>query len=266
MRVSSSKTVDRLVKILDSFSREKPSWSLTELSVELGLPKATLHRFLIALEQHNLTWRNAVDKRWHLGYRLTIWGRLATQCTGLQHLAREALEELVAATGEMSLLTVYEDRMVICVDKVESRHSVRLALDVGKRQCPHAGASSKILMAYLPEAEIQTIIEKDGLTATCVNAITDAGKLRAELAKIRAQGFAMSVEETDLGAWGVATPIFDRNGDVIASIGVAGPTLRFTEELSQRYVELCRQASERISSILINGNASQVPGDRCLVP
>ena len=253
MGISSSKTVDRLVLILDSFSREKPSWSLTELSEHLGLPKSTLYRFLVALEQHKIMRHNSSDKRWHLGYRLSIWGQLATESTGLQHLAREAMEDLVAATGEMSLLTMYEDRMIICIDKIETSQAVRLALDVGKRQPPHAGASSKVLMAYLPEDEIRAIIEEDGLAPICVNTITDPVALCVELAKIRHQGYALSIEETDLGAWGVSTPIFDRNGDVVASIGVAGPTLRFTDELAQRYVDLCRRVTRRISNMLING-------------
>ena len=88
MGISSSKTVDRLVLILDSFSREKQCWSLTDLSEHLGLPKSTLYRFLVALEQHKIMRHDASDKRWHLGYRLSIWGQAATESTGLRHLAR----------------------------------------------------------------------------------------------------------------------------------------------------------------------------------
>jgi DNA-binding IclR family transcriptional regulator len=251
MAVSTSvKTVDRLVRILDSFSSSKLSWSLTELSEHLDLPKSTLHRFLRSLEAHGLLRQDEDSKQWHLGYHLFVWGNLAERSTALRDVARPVLRDLVAETGEMALLTVYHAQEVVCVEKVESRHSVRLALEVGSRRPPHAGASSKVLMAYLPEDEIEGIIRDQGLPQLCANTVTSRDDLDAELTRIREQGFAQSVEETDVGAWGVATPVRDWDGAVVAAIGVAGPTSRFGEDLAERYVAHCEEASERISAAL----------------
>jgi len=247
------KTIDRLVKIMDCFSPEQPVWSLRELSEQLQLPPSTLHRFLVSLEAHGILRRDPGDKRWQLGYRTFIWGNLAAESTGLRHVARPVMHDLVAATGETAILTVYHDQEVICVDKVETSYSVRMTLEVGRRRPPHAGASSKILMAYLPEEEIQAIIRDKGLPKVCTNTITDPDELMAELAKIRACGYAESREETDLGAWGVATPIRGREGEVVAAIGIAGPSSRFTDQLVQQYVILCRQAAQRISALLSKG-------------
>jgi DNA-binding IclR family transcriptional regulator len=163
------KTVDRLVRILDCFSRERPAWSLAELSAYLGLPKSTLHRFLVSLESHGVLRREAADRQWRLGYRLSIWGNAAAQSTGLRHVARPVMRDLVAATGETAILTVYHAHEVICIEKVETSHSVRMTLDVGMRRPPHAGASSKVLMAYLPEEEIQAIVQDKGLPQLCCN-------------------------------------------------------------------------------------------------
>lgn len=253
----SVKTVDRLVKILESFSPEKPAWSLTEFSVHLELPKSTLHRFLASLESHGILRRDVDDKRWRLGYRLVTWGELAAASTGLRHVARPIMRDLVAATGETVILTVYQSQEVVCIEKVETSHSVRMTLEVGTRRPPHAGASSKILMAYLPEEEIQAIIRDRGLPRLCTNTITDPEDLVAELVRIRERGYAESREETDPGAWGVATPIRGRNGDVVAAIGIAGPSSRFTDELVQRYVTFCHQAAQRISALLSTGGRSQ---------
>jgi IclR family KDG regulon transcriptional repressor len=244
------KTVDRLVRILDCFSSERPAWSLAELSAHLGLPKSTLHRFLVSLESHGVLRREAADRRWRLGYRLSIWGNAAAQSTGLRHVARPVMRDLVAATGETAILTVYQAHEVICIEKVETSHSVRLTLDVGMRRLPHAGASSKVLMACLPEEEIQAIIQDKGLPRLCSSTITDPDELRAELVRIRELGYAESREETDLGAWGVATPIHDQNGDTVAAIGIAGPSSRCTEERVEQYVALCRQAACQISALL----------------
>lgn len=251
------KTVDRLVRILDCFSAEQPSWSLSDLSVHLGLPKSTLHRFLVSLESHGILHRDPGDKRWCLGYRLFVWGSLAVESTGLRHIARPVMRDLVAGTGETVFLTAYHDQEVICIEKVETGRPVRMTLDVGRRQFPHAGASCKALMAYLPEEEIQAIVRDKGLPKLCTNTITDPAELVAELARIRQHGYAESQEETDLSAWGVAAPIYGRTGEIVAAIGVAGPTSRFTGELHQQAVRLCRQASQRISALLSTGIESE---------
>jgi DNA-binding IclR family transcriptional regulator len=247
------KTVNRLVEILDSFSSRPSGWSLVELSTHLGLPKSTLHRFLVALETHGILQRDPRDRRWRLGYRPLLWGRLAANHGGLHLLARPVMESLAAATGETVLLTVYQNGEVVCIEKVDSSHAVRLVMDVGTRRPPHAGASSKVLMAYLPPEEIEAII-RHGLPRLCTHTITDPQALRVELARIREQGYAFSMEETDAGAWGVATPIRNTQGEVIAAIGIAGPLLRMSEERVQQYMHLCLQAAEQISHLLISSH------------
>jgi DNA-binding IclR family transcriptional regulator len=247
------KTINRLVQVLDCFSPEQPTWSLAELSVRLGLPKSTLHRFLVGLEAHGILRRDNADKRWRLGYRLFAWGSLAAESTGLRHIVGPIMRQLVAATGETAILTVYHDHEVICVEKVETSHPVRMTLDVGTRRHAHAGASSKVLMAYLPEEEIEAVIRDKGLPKLCINTIVDPDRLVAELAKIRAQGYAVSREETDLSAWGIATPIHDWNGEVVAAIGVAGPASRFGDDRVQQYAQDCREAARQISEQLKTG-------------
>ena len=251
---SSVKTVDRLVSILDCFSPQRHTWSLAELSGHLGLPKSTLHRFLVSLESHGILRRDSDDKRWRLGYRLCIWGDLAAQSTGLRHIALPVMHGLLDDTKETVILTVYQDGEVVCLERVETTHPVRLAFDVGTRRPPHAGASSKVLMAYLPEEEIHSIISDKGLPKLCENTITDPSLLMAELARIREVGYAVSREETDVGAWGVATPIRGWKGDVVAAIGVAGPLSRFGEDLLRHYAARCRQAADRISQELGGGD------------
>ncbi len=250
MTISSVNTVDRLVQILDSFTLDHPTWSLADLSAQLGLPKSTLHRFLVSLGAHGILRRDSQDRLWRLGYRLVIWGTLAERATGIRHIAEPVMQELAAKTGEMVALTVYLQGEVVCIAKIDTRYSVRLALEVGARRPAHAGASSKILMAYLSEEEIQSIIRERGLAKLCTKTIVDPDQLRAELARIREQGFAESIEETDLGAWGIATPVFGRQGEVVAAIGVAGPIQRYSQELAQHFVELCQGACRQISGQL----------------
>lgn len=248
MEDSSVRTVDRLVDILNCFTRDKTSWSLSELSTHLGLPKSTLHRFLVGLERHSIVRRGTDDSRWRLGHQLFVWGSLAIESTGLRHVAAPIMRELANRTGETVLLTQYYRGEVVCIDKVETGHSVRLAMDVGAIRPPHAGASSKILMAHLPDSEVDAIIRERGLPRLCERTITDPDALHHELRGIRERGYADSHEETDRGAWGIATPIRDWRGEVVAGLGIAGPTVRFNDAQAEEYIRLCSDAAGRISA------------------
>jgi IclR family transcriptional regulator, KDG regulon repressor len=250
---SQVKTINRLVGVLDCFTQESTAWSLAELSARLGLPKSTLHRFLVGLETNGILRRDAYDRKWRLGYHLFIWGSLAAESNGLRQVARPILHELTSETGETALLTVYHNHEVICTEKVETSHHVRLSLEVGVRRGCHAGASSKVLMAYLPDEEIDAIIREKGLPKLCTNTITNPDVLKTELGQIRAQGYAASLEETDPGAWGVAAPIRDWKGEVVGAVGVAGPTQRYGPALLQDYAVRCRQAADNVTALLRAG-------------
>jgi IclR family transcriptional regulator, KDG regulon repressor len=245
----SVKTIDRLVQVLDYFTEGHETASLAELSAFLCMPKSTLHRFLVGLDSHGIL-RHTPDKKWRLGYRLLAWGSAAGESTSLREMAHPFLAELVRTCGETALLTVYQNHQVVCIDMVETSQPIRLMTGIGVQRAAHAGASSKVLIAYLPEEEIEAIVADKGLPRLCKNTITDPSALTIELASIRARGYADSLEETDAGAWGVATPIRDGRGQVVAAVGIAGPTTRYHPEKVESYAEQCGQAAAKISAVL----------------
>lgn len=247
---STVKTIDRLVEILDYFATGHDSLSLAELSAYLNMPKSTLHRFLISLEVHGILRREEESRRWRLGYHLITWGGAAGESNSLRDVAHPVLLELVERVGETAILTVYHDHMVVCIDLVETSHPIRLKMAVGEQRAAHAGASSKAIMAYLPDAVIEEIVREKGLAKVCTNTITSLQQLKLELRQIRERGYATSLEETDPDAWGVATPIYDRKGKVVGAVGLAGPTTRYNKDKLKTYEEACRRAAQEISSRL----------------
>jgi IclR family transcriptional regulator, KDG regulon repressor len=250
---SAVKTIDRLVDILDYFAQGYTAVSLAELSEYLNLPKSTLHRFLVSLESHGILRRDANDKKWRPGYHLIVWGSVANGNTTIREIAKPFMADLVAASSEMAILTIYHAHEVICIDMYETSHPVRLKMKIGAQRAAHAGASSKVLIAYLPEEEVMAIVKEKGMPKLCTNTIIDINDLRVELARIRQLGYADSLEETDPGAWGVATPIRDWTGQVVAAIGLAGPTLRYSVDNVKQYAALCREYADRISNALSTG-------------
>jgi DNA-binding IclR family transcriptional regulator len=247
---SAVKTIDRLVEILDYFTQGHDAVSLSELSEYLHLPKSTLHRFLVSLESHGILRRDTNDKKWLPGYQLIVWGSVAAENTSIREVAKPFMAELVQASGEMAILTIYHAHEVLCIDMSETNHPVRLTMKIGAQRAAHAGASSKVLIAYLPDEEVMAIVKEKGMPKLCTNTITDVAALKAELARIREQGYSDSLEETDPGAWGVATPIRDWKGQVVGAIGLAGPTLRYSSEKVKQYAALCREYADRISTAL----------------
>lgn len=256
---SAVKSIGRLIRVLDSFTADRSSWLLTDLSEHLGWPKPTTHRYLRALERQGLLFRSGEDKSFRLGYKLYMWGSLAAEAMPLREIARPIMEELQEKTGELVALMIYHNQEMVCIEKIDTEKPLRVAMDVGRHQAPHASSSCRVIMAYLPEAEIQAIIREKGLPKLCKNTITDADELLAELSRVRAQGYAHSHEEVDLDARGLSAPIFDHNGRVIAGLSVVGPMFRFKEDMVAPYSRLVMAAARRISQKLLEFEGFERP-------
>jgi len=131
---------------------------------------------------------------------------------------------------------------------------MRVTLRVGERQMLHAGAGAKVLLAFLPEAEIRHILAEIELVLLQPRTITDRKMLWAELAAIRARGYATSFEETALGTMAIAAPVFDAQGRSVAAIGIEAPLARIPPEQAKAVAPLVVQAARQISARLGQGS------------
>jgi IclR family acetate operon transcriptional repressor len=243
--------VERTFSILDLFTPDRPEWTTTEIARALGLPVPTAHRILAVLRRRSLVVKDEGSKRFRLGPGALDLGERARAGLDLRTVAHPILERLAQGTGETALLTVpneTRDRSV-CVDRVESSHPLRLSVLPGRQLPLHAGAMQKALLAFLPEEDRERVL-RGPLERLCRNTITDPRKLRAEILEIRRRGFATSVEETNVGVWGVAVPIVAADGRVVASIGLAGPSARMSATLLRRYLASLRAGAEEVARAL----------------
>jgi len=223
------KTLAKSLLVLELFRHDRPEWGASEVSRQLLIPVPTAHRILQVLADHGYLARVGRG-RFRLGLAAIALGTRALSSSDLQTLLRPRLTDLAAATGETALLTVPADHGLssLCIDRVESHHTLRLSLEVGRLTPLNAGASAKALLAYLPEEEIANRLSVP-LVAVTPNTITDPARLRADLEETRRRGYAISMEETDLGAGGLAAPVRTTDGHAIAAIGVAGPLHRLSD-------------------------------------
>jgi IclR family acetate operon transcriptional repressor len=251
LRVHGVQVLARAFDALDLFSSEAPAWSITEISVALGLPKSTVYRIFRMLEQRQYIVRNPETKKFRLGSGALSLGWRALATNDLRPLALPGMRRLATETGETVILTVVsEDRLhSVCIERIDSPRQVRLILEVGRRIFLHAGASSKILLAFLPPNEIERVIATCGLPRIFKNTITEPEVLRAHLAEIRRDGYSVSFEETSEGAAGIAAPILDDAGGIVAAVGIAGPLARFTEDELTRLIALTRRGAAEIARL-----------------
>ncbi|MCD6016488.1 MAG: transcriptional regulator, IclR family [Solirubrobacterales bacterium] len=246
------KVLEKTLRVLDLFTIEHPSWSATEVARELEMPTATAHRIVRALEARSYLAK--VDTRYRLGFAAIDLGRRATASMDLRARLGSVLRELARTTAETALLTVYDESHhgSLCVDRIETTHSLRLTIEIGRVTPIHAGASAKALLAFLEEPVIEEVLAHD-LEPLAPGTVTDPELLRKQLEEIRVRGWASSYEENNVGAWGLAAPILV-GGAVVASIGFAAPAARHSDSTVRSLAKLVREAARESEARLDSAN------------
>jgi DNA-binding IclR family transcriptional regulator len=187
----------------------------------LDLPRTTVYRILNTLLRHDMV-RRTNDGSYRLGPRLIALAARTladSQDYDLATLSRPHLERLCEVTGEGAKVSVLDGEGVLVVAAVKGSREYALTVVPGQRLPLHAGAGGKILLAYLPKAELA-----DRLNASLVKytarTLDDSKRLKAELARIKRQGWAQDKGEYAPSIWAFAAPIPDRTGRVIAALSV----------------------------------------------
>ncbi|MGW0808645.1 IclR family transcriptional regulator [Nonomuraea sp. NPDC002799] len=243
-------SVERAMDVLLLFGRStRPDLGVTEIATELDLTKAAVHRILTALRSRELIALDPVTRRYSLGHAAIALGRAYMARTDLRAMAGPELRRLSARTEETATLSVRRGDTRLYVDQVVPAQELRMEVSLGIPYPLHAGSSSKAILAFLRDEEIDGFLSRHRLDALTARTITDAGKLRAELATVRRRGYATSLGERHEGAASIAAPIFDHDGLVIAAVSVSGPSTRFKPHLQESAAPLL-EAAGRLSARL----------------
>jgi IclR family transcriptional regulator, KDG regulon repressor len=239
------------LNVLLLYDADHLSLTVAEISKMLNFSQSKTYRMIRTLTQYGLLRENPGTARYSLGLNALRIGLLAQQNFNISQVARPLMKELSVQTKETVLLTAVNGTKGICLERVESDEPIRYSMFQPGAILPlHAGASSKVLMAYLPEGEWDRIIEKERLVRFTPYTIIDASKLKAHLREIRRKGYAFSDQEVDREVRAVAAPVLNAMGELVAGLSIAGPAYRISKKRVSELGKLMVQYAQKVTSQL----------------
>ena len=212
--------VERAVAVLDALADGE--LGTNEIARRTGLNASTASRQLATLAAGGLVEHVPETGRYRLGLRLVALGHAALGRLDLRELARPHLRALVEATGETATLSVPGEHDAITVDFVQSPQSVRSVAQLGRPSIGHATAAGKVALAFASGARTT-----ESLQRFTERTIVEPQALERELERVRADGVARAVDERESGLAAIAAPVFGRDRELVAIVGVQGPSSRF---------------------------------------
>lgn len=218
--------VDKTLDILEYLGQQRKKMALPELSVALGMPKATLFRYMVTLEGRGYVRKGPDDDNYTLGFKVLELGSNILANLTLHELALPYMKELQVQFHETVNLGVLDGCEIVYIEILESTRTFKMSSRVGGRDLPHATSLGKAMLAFLPQEEVERIALASNLPKRTANTITCLPQLKHELETIRQRGYAIDEGENEEGARCVGAPIFDRRGNVVAALSIAGPAFR----------------------------------------
>ena len=242
---------DRVLSTLEALEAAPGGLGVTELGRRLGVDKSTAHRLLTTLAGRGYARLNPHTQRYLLGLRLVGLGAVAARGVDVTEVARPALESLRDDTGEAASLAILSEGEVLFLAKATAPGALTVNHGVGTRLPAHASALGKVLLAERRDPEaLDRLIARRGLGATTPRTITSADALRRHLETVATRGWGLDDEEYAAGMRCLAAPVRDAGGEVVAGIGISGPTTRVTPERVAALAARVRRAGEQVSAEL----------------
>jgi IclR family transcriptional regulator, KDG regulon repressor len=242
-------SVQKAARLLCAFTRENREFGVRELARRLGLGKSATHRLLTTLAAEHLIEQDGTTGRYRLGIKIYELGTLVPTHQDLHEAAAICIDELHDRTRETVQVAVLDGAEVVYIERREGVRTLTAFDRFGHRNFANCTATGKMLLAWLPQPDLERILAGD-LPARTRFSITDPGVLVEQLEQARRLGYAENVQESDPEIASVAAPIRGPLGAVVAAISVAGPLTTLTGVTRRRFVAATIETASRISERL----------------
>ena len=248
-------TLIKGLQIVELLAHSERPQNLTDIANNLGLAKSNVHRLLQALSELRYIIKDESTGGYTASIKLWELGSAVLSKLHLRQHAEQLMDRLMEKTGESVHLSVLDHFEVVYVHKIESASPVRAYSQIGGRAPVYCVATGKAMLAFQAEGFIRRATEH--LAQITPTTITSPKLFMQEIEKIRKQGYAINRGEWREGVYGVAAPILDASGHVIAAIGVSGPASRFKAAQIKSFAQLLLQAAHEITTNLGGGSGHQ---------
>jgi len=238
-------SVDRAIDLLLILGRSRRDMGVTELARELGVQKSTVHSLLQTLLGRGFV-RQTDGGRYTLGYGLIRLGAACAEQIDVRSIARPVMAELAEETQEVALLAVLSGHELTIIDKVEPQRPFLIIPKFDFSITLHSTAIGKVLLANAPPAVLEMVLQQ-GMERFTPYTLTDREALLAEMARVRAQGFAVGCNETIEGLTCIAVPIRDAAGNVAAALSVSSASSVLVPERFPAVTRVLKAKAEVIS-------------------
>lgn len=226
------RSFERGLAVIRSFGAEHPVRTLSEVADSCGLTRAAARRLLLTLV--DLGYVHQDGRLFRLTPRVLELGYSYLAGITLPQIAEPHLEQLVEQVRESSSLCVLDGDDIVYVARVPTRRIMSAAITVGTRFPAHLTSTGRVITAHLPDEEIDARLARTELVPLTEHSVTSTAALRAELQRVRRQGYALVDQELEEGLRSVAAPVRDRGGDVVAAVNIAVPAGRNSVESIRR--------------------------------
>lgn len=245
-KCSMEKVLDKAFKIIDELIQSPVPKGVTELAQELGLVKSNVHRLLNSLIELGLVRQVPDGEKYELTLKLWQMGNQVLSKTSVKNVAEPYMARLRDISHEDVFLSALEGSSVVYIHKLESNRVVRATL--GPINPAYCSATGKALLAWQTEEAVREVMA--GARRFTDDTIVDEEMFLTEMLRIRECGYSINRGEWRAGVRGVAAPVFDHDGKVVAAIGISGPAHRLGLELLEEFAPTVKAAAAEISAEL----------------
>jgi len=239
-------SVQRCLRLLSLFAQAGDGLSASDVAKQSGLPVSTVHRFLVNLENAGFLAYSHTG-RYHLGIASFSIGHAARAQLDIRRLSYPYLQALNQSTRETIHLIVRHGLSAVYVEKLDSPEKLRIFSHVGASVPLYCTAVGKVMLAYLPEKELDETLRQIELRQMTPNTISDLAELQQHLQRVRKNGYAFDLEEHELHIRCVAAPIWEPGGVVNATLSLTAPVVRMSLPRLRKLAPLVQEIGLRIS-------------------
>ncbi|TLS42382.1 IclR family transcriptional regulator [Streptomyces montanus] len=245
------KSVTRSLRVLEAVAQHQPV-TVGELTKIFGLPKSTVQRTLVTLAEAGWLRANRKDTtRWEIGARVLAVRPAALQGSSLFAAAREPMIRLRDAVNETIHLSVPDAlQCMVVVDRVDCDHAVRTFHTIGDTSPLHATAVGRAILAHLPKQDVEELIAQ-GLERFSDTTPATSDELRAELDRIRTDGYAINTNQYRPGVCALAAPVLDEGGTPLAAVAISMPDSRYDADRVPEWGRLVADRAAEITGRLV---------------